>query len=68
MNLDRAIEKLGTIVAQAIAARLQASRAQRPHHPKSAAEMRCRHEWHGKRCDARSRGPRFHYLCAEHGR
>lgn len=30
----------------------------------NAAKMRCRHEG----CKNRSRGPRFHYLCKEHGK
>jgi hypothetical protein len=36
---------------------------------RTEAEMRCRHTTRaGKRCTKRSRGPRFRYLCTEHGK
>lgn len=35
---------------------------------RTAKEMQCRHvSRDGVRCTARSRGPRYHYLCGDHG-
>jgi hypothetical protein len=34
--------------------------------PKVVRDMQCRHEDDGERCQERSKGPRFHFLCAEH--
>jgi hypothetical protein len=36
--------------------------------PRTDEQMRCKFSENGHRCKERSRGPRFHFLCAEHSK